>query len=275
MLIGRRDRLYEIPNKKMIIKKALYLLLIFSLLPSATSSKPRFKPTKAHKDKPRVATARNQRTEDIRKLFADQGLDYPPQQVLLRAFKQDKVLELWVRPKDNKQFIHLKNYAICAASGTLGPKRQRGDLQVPEGYYRLSWFNSQSDFLLSLKVNYPNPSDRLRAKNKDPGGSIFIHGSCVTIGCIPLTDRWIEELYVIALDTHWRRGTKIPIHIFPTRLDDDNIILLKKEYATKPELIRFWEELKPGYDYFEKTKTLAKYVINKNGAYKFRSGALR
>ena len=33
-----------------------------------------------------------------------------------------------------------------------------------------------------MRVSYPNVLDR---KLKHTGGDIFIHGSCVTIGCIP------------------------------------------------------------------------------------------
>ncbi|MBW1873178.1 MAG: hypothetical protein JRJ19_14000, partial [Deltaproteobacteria bacterium] len=151
--------------------------------PSAPASV-KFKPPPAHKKFPRVRGARERRSEDIKKLFAEAGLDYPPAQVLLRVFKKDDLLELWVRPQKKKKFVHLKDYEVCSKSGVLGPKHQRGDLQVPEGFYKITWFNAHSDFLLSMKVSYPNPSDRIRGHKRDPEGSIFIHGNCVTIGCV-------------------------------------------------------------------------------------------
>jgi murein L,D-transpeptidase YafK len=256
------------------------LLVLILLLPfpsgaqggkaSSATSEARFKPTKALQKYPRVRGARERRTDDIRKLFGEAGIDFPPAQILLRVFKREDVLELWVRPLKKKAFVHLKDYAVCAKSGELGPKRKRGDLQVPEGFYRITWFNPHSDFLLSMKVSYPNPSDRIRALKKDPGGSIFIHGSCVTIGCVPLTDRWIEELFLIGLDPHWRYGNKALVHIFPTRLNEEGMAWLKKEFADKPDLLRFWEELKPGYARFEKDHIPARFTIDKNGAYRFR-----
>ena len=54
------------------------------------------------------------------------------------------------------------SYPICAGSGDLGPKRERGDGQVPEGLYEIDRFNPTSRYHLSLRVNYPNLSDRLR-----------------------------------------------------------------------------------------------------------------
>ncbi|RLB54242.1 MAG: hypothetical protein DRI34_12290 [Deltaproteobacteria bacterium] len=229
----------------------------------------RFHPTRAQQNRPRVRAARQRRLEDIRLLFAKAALDYPPRQVLLRAFKNDGVLELWVQPARGRPYVHLKDYTICMRSGELGPKRRRGDGQVPEGFYRITWFNPHSQFLLSMKVDYPNRSDRIRG-GRHPGGDIFIHGSCVTIGCLPLTDRWIEELYLIALDSHWRYGRRPLVHIFPTRLDDAGMSWLEKTYRHRPELVEFWRELRPGYLYFEHHHRPAPVRIGRDGTYHFQ-----
>jgi len=82
----------------------------------------------------------------------------------------------------------VKNYPICATSGLLSPKRRFGDEQVPEG------FNPQSNFQLSLHVSYPNAADRISG-SKQNLGDIFLDGNCVTIGCIPITDDEIKEVY--------------------------------------------------------------------------------
>jgi murein L,D-transpeptidase YafK len=121
-----------------------------------------------------------------------------------------------------------------------------------------------------MKINYPNRSDKIRGDKKDPGGLIFIHGDCVTIGCVPLTDRWIEELYLICLDPHWRYGKPTLVHIFPTRLDEKGMQWLEKKYADSPGLLAFWKELQPGYEYFEKSHIPARFSINKQGAYRFQ-----
>ena len=52
----------------------------------------------------------------------------------------------------------------AAFSGTLGPKLREGDGQIPEGIYGIGYLNPNSSYYLSLKVTYPNASDRARAK---------------------------------------------------------------------------------------------------------------
>ncbi len=231
---------------------------------------PAFRPTSAQQKYPRVRAARRRRTDDIQALFAKAGLDYPPAKTLLRVFKLDDTIELWVAPRRSKKFVHLKDYAVCMRSGFPGPKRRRGDMQVPEGFYEITWFNPHSEFLLSVKVGYPNRSDRIRGDRPNPGGDIFIHGSCVTIGCLPITDRWIEELYLICLDSHRRFGKRTLVQIFPTNLDKAGLSRLKKEFAKLPKLINFWEELVPGYALFEKEKKPARFRIGADGRYIFK-----
>src|SRR6185436_20905744 len=88
-------------------------------------------------------------------------------------------------------------YKVCQQSGTTGPKRVEGDYQVPEGFYYINEFNPNSNYHLSLGLNYPNASDRLLSDSLRPGGNIYIHGNCVSTGCIPVNDEQIEEIYII------------------------------------------------------------------------------
>lgn len=113
----------------------------------------------------------------------------------------------------------MRTYAICAASGTLGPKRARGDFQVPEGFCEVAAFNPASAFHLALRVSDPNRSDRPRSQG-DPGSDVMVHGSCVTIGCLPLTDARIEEVCVAALEARAAGQRTIPVHLFPIRVPD-------------------------------------------------------
>ena len=79
-------------------------------------------------------------------------------------------------------------YPMTAFSGTLGPKLREGDGQIPEGVYGIGYLNPNSSYYLSLKVTYPNASDRARAKadgRTNLGGDIMIHGKAATIGCVP------------------------------------------------------------------------------------------
>jgi murein L,D-transpeptidase YafK len=151
----------------------------------------------------------------------------------------------------------IKRYPICAASGGLGPKRKEGDLQVPEGFYELGRFNPRSSYHLSLEITYPNASDRLLSDPKSPGGLIYLHGNCVSIGCIAIEDGPIEEVYLLALEARTRR---IPIHIFPFRFDGAALGLGPNA--------AFWKQLQPAYTAFEVNQRppIAK-VDAKTGAY--------
>jgi len=72
----------------------------------------------------------------------------------------------------------LREYPIRLGLNPYGPKQREGDFRTPEGVYRLSRRNTNSDFFLSLEVSYPNDADRDRARKSGvrPGGLIMIHG---------------------------------------------------------------------------------------------------
>ena len=104
------------------------------------------------------------------------------------------------------RYAKVAEYAILAASGTLGPKMAEGDRQVPEGVYRIESLNPNSLYHLALRVDYPNAEDKAQAKRdgRDTGllgGDIMIHGSSCSIGCLAMGDPVSEELFVLAADT--------------------------------------------------------------------------
>ena len=131
---------------------------------------------------PRVRTAAREKDQVLKQLFAGKTLKYPPEKILLRAFKKKGTLEVWAGNSPGAPYSLIKSYSICATSGILGPKRRFGDEQVPEGFYELDWFNPQSNFNLSLQVSNANAADRILGFRQNPGGDIFLHGNCVTIG---------------------------------------------------------------------------------------------
>ena len=190
-------------------------------------------------------------------------------EMYIRIFKYDKIVEVWLKSKGQKEFNLFKTYNICSASGSLGPKRKQGDGQVPEGFYNVSAFNPFSNYHLSLGVSYPNASDKIIGKN-NLGGDIMIHGNCVTIGCIPLTDTYIEEVYVLAVEARNNGQQIIPIDIFPIKFDEKGMKLLTDGAAQNTVLLDFWKNLKTGYDYFElhkqrpvvSTDRFGKYIFN-------------
>jgi murein L,D-transpeptidase YafK len=220
---------------------------------------------------PRVRTASKEKDEVLRQRFKEKGLAYPPHAILLRAFKQEAALELWATDSDDKPYLLVHEYRICTSSGRLGPKRRFGDEQVPEGFYELDWFNPQSNFFLSLHISYPNASDRILGSHQNPGGDIFLHGNCASIGCIPITDDGIKEVYWLAVLVHNKNDQHLPIEIFPARLTDEGLKALAAAHPSQPVLIKFWGNLKEGYDRFEKNHRLPQFKTRADGAYVFSS----
>jgi murein L,D-transpeptidase YafK len=215
---------------------------------------------------PRVRDAVKKRSKDVDNILTAAGLNTRNYEIFLRAFKKEQKLELWGRNKGTSEFKMIKTYDFCATSGVLGPKRRSGDRQIPEGFYTVDFFNPQSEFYLSFRVNYPNTSDLVFADKLNPGDNIFIHGHCATIGCIPVGDPNIEEIYQMVIRAK-ATGQDIPVHIFPARMDDTGYSALKSEFSGNASLLEFWSWLKPGFDAFEGSKTLPKVSVDAAGKY--------
>src|SRR5688572_2498084 len=218
----------------------------------------------------RVKNAYKEKETVVKNYFTTTKIQHNGCSIFLRAFKQEQVCQVCAKEAGKNQYSLLKTYPICTSSGTLGPKRKSGDSQVPEGVYEINDFNPYSNFHLSLGINYPNASDKVLSDRKNPGNAIYIHGSCVTIGCIPLTDDIIKEVYIMAVDARNGGQKKIPIHIFPTRIDDTGMHALKNVNAEYPELISFWENLQLIYKDFESTKKIRPVKVNGQGKYYFQ-----
>jgi murein L,D-transpeptidase YafK len=217
----------------------------------------------------RVEAAYVRRSNDVVQMFRCKDLPWPPRGIFLRAFKRDAMLELWGKEAKGNAYVLVKRYQICASSGNLGPKRRVGDGQVPEGFYHVRTFNPASNFHLSLGLDYPNASDRILGGKGPPGGDIFIHGNCVTIGCIPVTDPMIEEIYIVAVEARSNGQQRIPVHIFPGKLDEAGLADLLREAGEESELARFWINLQEGYEVFEKTHVLPDIKVGRSGRYRF------
>ncbi|GAB4091579.1 L,D-transpeptidase family protein [Flaviaesturariibacter terrae] len=218
----------------------------------------------------RPALAFKNKLDTLQKQFAAKGLAWPAKYVYIRSFKYDSQLEVWVKNERNEAFKLFKTYRICALAGSLGPKRMQGDYQVPEGFYYINEFNPNSNYYLSLGLNYPNASDRVLSDSLQPGGDIYIHGSCVTVGCIPVTDTYIEELYVLAAVARDAGQEFIPVHIFPVRYSNKKSVdYLASLTKTDADLKRFAENLEKVYDHFEATHQLPVIMTNARGEYLF------
>ena len=126
------------------------------------------------------------------------GFVFFPKKLTIIGLKHERQLEVW--GELHKKWSKIGTYPFTAFSGQLGPKIEEGDRQIPEGIYKITHLNPKSKFHLSLRVNYPNEFDKKIAKQEKRtglGGDIMIHGSNVTIGCIPIGDESIEELYML------------------------------------------------------------------------------
>ena len=138
----------------------------------------------------------------MRPHFARAGVAYPPKEIAILVFKRERRVAIWARGNGPWKFV--RDYPVFAASGHAGPKLREGDRQVPEGVYRIEHLNPNSSYHLSMKVSYPNAFDRRMAKldgRTNLGGDIFIHGKNVSIGCVALGDRAIEELFTLVAQT--------------------------------------------------------------------------
>ena len=184
--------------------------------------------------------------------------------VFIRIFKKEALLEVWIRT--GTVYEHLKDYAICAYSGYLGPKLKEGDRQAPEGFYKVKkhQLNPNSKYHLSFNLGYPNKYDR---EHNRTGSFLMVHGNCVSDGCYAMTNEKIEEIYNL-LETSLQKGQKyVQVHAYPFYMTDKNMAL----YDDDNEWYDFWMNLKEGYDYFEAEK-LPPLIKVKNKLYTIHEG---
>ena len=220
----------------------------------------------------RVSDARRRQGARLDALFAKAGLTYPAP-LLVRAFKQEGVLELWGLSAGTGRYVVVASWPFTGYSGDLGPKRRRWDRQIPEGFYRVAGFNGASRYHLSLLVDYPNASDRIKSQAKHLGNNIFIHGDEWTSGCIPIGNRAIELLYLPVLDAV-DAGHEVPVHLFPCRFGTPACDRLLRSYAKgKPKLEAFWENLREGAEAFERTGLPPAVQVAPDGRYVFEPPA--
>ncbi|GGA96876.1 L,D-transpeptidase family protein [Puia dinghuensis] len=217
---------------------------------------------------PKVGEMLRRKEDTLMKQFREKGLAWPARFVYIRSFKYDSQLEVWVKNSKEEKYRLFKSYKICAMAGTLGPKRYSGDYQVPEGFYYINEFNPKSEYHLSLGLNYPNASDRILSDSLQPGKDIYIHGSCVTTGCIPITDGQIEELYILAAHAKDLGEDFIPVHIFPVNFNNSHSVdYLNKYLQTFSEYTPFAKSMRNAFLYFEKYREVPFVMVNGKGEY--------
>lgn len=255
-----------------MIKRLFFLLAIvgFALSPQAQTAASSISFLDFQRTLPRPGDALKRKEDTLQKQFRAKGFEWPANYMYIRSFKYDSQLEVWVKNEAKEPYKLFKTYKVCALAGSLGPKRMEGDYQVPEGFYYINEFNPRSMYHLSLGLNYPNASDRILSDSIKPGGDIYIHGSCVTVGCIPVKDDQIEELYILAAGAKNNGQDFIPVHIYPIRYSNKKSVDYLAQLAkTNNSLKTFSDRLESVYDHFELTRQLPVIMVNSNGDYVF------
>lgn len=165
-------------------------------------------------------------------------------EVLLRTFKEESQLELWMRPKNSAEYRLFKTYPICYFSGGPGPKRREGDKVTPEGFYSISAdrLNPNSRFHLSMNIGYPNAYDKQLGRN---GSLLMIHGACDSVGCFAMNNDQIEEIYYLVEQALEYGQPQVPVHAFPFHLSDEKLAAQRHN-----RWYGFWVQLQIGYRLF-------------------------
>ena len=247
-----------------------FVILLSGILLIGTEAFAQPSPTEMRRYSSRVADAYKRTEDTIIKQFAKQNLVWPPAEVYVRSFKYDRQLEVWVKGEENEPFKLFKTYKVCMQSGTMGPKRFEGDYQVPEGFYYINEFNPNSAYHLSLGLNYPNASDAILSDQSRPGNNIYIHGNCVSTGCIPISDVPMEELFIVAGAARERGQEFIPVHVFPVKYTiKKSLDYLNETIKNSAALVSFNANIKSVFDVFEAKKQLPVIMVNKKGEYVF------
>jgi len=248
------------------IPASFFVLIVIILISFTAAAQNSFVAEK--KSSFRLAGILERREDTLQKEFEAKGLQWPAKYVYIRSFKYDAQLEVWVKNTSKEKYKLFKTYKVCMQSGTMGPKRLQGDYQVPEGFYYINEFNAHSNYHLALGLNYPNASDKILSDSLRPGNAIYIHGSCVSVGCIPVTDEDIEEIFLIAGYAKSSGEDFIPVHVFPFRYNSKRSLEYFKQAAKNNlSLQKFAMELKDAYDKFEETHQLPIVLIDRKGYY--------
>jgi murein L,D-transpeptidase YafK len=182
--------------------------------------------------------------------------------VYIRVFKFESQMQLWI--DDGTKWHLYRTYDICGKSGQLGRKMITNDRQIPEGIYQITQFNQNSQYHLSLKLNYPNKADFYFSDSTKPGDEIFIHGGCASIGCVAINDDPIEEVWTI-LNIAKNRTT--PVHIFSIMFNNNRSNNILQTFAYTKEDMDFQEQMRKIFYFWEYNRRVPKINIDKKGNY--------
>jgi murein L,D-transpeptidase YafK len=158
-----------------------------------------------------VAIIRRRRREPPPSVPAEAQAD------LTEVFKGERRMEL------KREGKTIRRYRVALGFAPERHKEREGDGRTPEGSYTVDACNPRSDFHLSLRVSYPDESDKAHAASLgvSPGGDIYIHGrpngwrkflvghpaKDWTTGCVAVSDAEIREIWSLV-----PIGARVAIH---------------------------------------------------------------
>ena len=239
-------------------KETISLLKKDTVMPDSVFKRMQLKnknPQIAYKEKEHV----------VKQLIEDAGIDYNSIEVFFRTIKEEQILEVWAKDRvKNDEFKLIKTYNLCV---NTNPDTLRGtDLLVPESFYYIKHFHPGNPYFVRLEINFPNESDRKRGRS---GGDIAIHGGCYSTYCSPFTDDDIKEIYIFAVEAKSKGQKEVPVHNFPFRMTDENTERYKNDPRYKNDRRKIFnrDNMKFGYQYFEKHKQLFEFTVDKEGRY--------
>jgi murein L,D-transpeptidase YafK len=130
------------------------------------------------------------RADSMTGLSAPAGMLTPADRVVVH--KAGRKMELY------REGELIATYRVSLGLVPAGHKQREGDFRTPEGKYRLTRRNAQSEFFLAVQVSYPEAVDMALARKNgwQPGGSIMVHG-------LPNRLKYSRDRY---LNTDWTDG---------------------------------------------------------------------
>ncbi|MGH6782596.1 MAG: L,D-transpeptidase family protein [Sphingomonadaceae bacterium] len=129
---------------------------------------------------------------------ADSVAGLPGQDGLLRLADRIVVKKSERRMELYREGHVIASYRVSLGLNPNGHKQREGDFRTPEGSYRLTRRNAESEFFLAVQVSYPEAADIKLARKYgwSPGGLIMVHG-------LPNVPKYPRDRY---LNTDWTDG---------------------------------------------------------------------
>lgn len=230
---------HAILKKTHIYIAVILIPLVIPIAACTTPTTPVPKPVPIPPPPTKIEHIRNTRinrlTEDVAAAGFVRGAP-----IHIEIFKEERILELWMKTPNRDTYALYKTYPICKYSGALGPKLREGDRQAPEGFYTITptRMNSRSKYHLSMNIGFPNAWDRAQGRT---GSYLMIHGACESAGCYAMGNAAIEDIYLLTESSFKNGATYAAVDIYPFRMTADNLY----RHRHSP-WIGFWQMLARG-----------------------------